>query len=427
MSYVCSVCGYKAIKPLGKCPNCGEWDTFVKEGEVRRERRLEIRKLKDVELGEGYRLDTGISVLNAVLGGGLFKGSVVLLGGKPGVGKSTLFLQVADHISRSGYKVLLVSAEESVYQVRQRAERLRVGLDIDITEEPNVDVILENAGNYDVICVDSIQAVYTKDLSSPPGSVSQVKFCADKLFKFAKEKGISILMSGHITKGGVIAGPKTLEHIVDVVLYMEGDRGNILRILRAEKNRFGPTEEVGFLTMGENGLSPIEDPSLYFYKPPEVPRVGISYTVITKGSVPIVLEIQSLVHYSSYPIPIRHSVGYDPKRLAIILALLEKVLNFKFAKMDVYINVGGGIKVDDPSADMAVCAAIISSAKNIPLDNMGLFIGEISLTGDFRAPINLDLKEREGQKLGFKRLYSPSGGKFLNLIKVSNLKDLAIF
>ncbi len=427
MSFVCSVCGYKVVKPLGRCPNCGEWDTFVKEGEFKEKKRAGIKKLGEVELGEGFRIDTGISVLNAVLGGGIFKGSVILLGGKPGVGKSTLFLQIADNLNRLGYRVLLVSAEESVYQVRQRADRLKVGLEIDITDESNLDAILEIADNYDFIFVDSIQAVYTEDLNSPAGSISQVKMCADKLFKFSKEHGISVFMSGHITKGGIIAGPKTLEHIVDVVLYLEGDRGSILRMIRVEKNRFGPTDEVGFLTMEERGLFPVEDASLYFYKPPEIPKVGLSYTVIVKGNIPIVLEIQSLVHYSFYPLPIRHSVGYDPKRLAIILALLEKILNFKFAKMDVYINVGGGIKVDDPSADMAVCAAIISSAKNVPLDNLGLFVGEISLTGDFRAPINLDIREREGQKLGFKRIYSPLGGKYLDLVKIGKLGDLAIF
>ena len=427
MSYVCSVCGYKAIKPLGKCPNCGEWDTFVREGEFKGKRKFEVKKLKDVELGEGFRIDTGISILNSVLGGGIFKGSVILLGGKPGVGKSTLFLQIANYLSRMGYRVLFVSAEESVYQVRQRAERLKVDSDIDITEEANLDTVLENAGNYDVLFVDSIQAVYTEDISSPPGSISQVRFCADKLFKFAKERGVSILISGHITKSGIIAGPKTLEHTVDVVLYLEGDKGGMLRMLRAEKNRFGPTDEVGFFTMEERGLFPVEDPSLYFYKPPEIPKVGLSYTVMMKGNVPIVLEIQSLVHYSYYPVPTRHSVGYDPRRLAIILALLEKVLNFKFAKMDVYVNVGGGIKVDDPFADMAVCAAIISSAKNIPFDNLGLFVGEISLTGDFRAPVNLEVREREGQRLGFKRLYSPAGGKFLELVKVGSLRDLTIF
>jgi DNA repair protein RadA/Sms len=317
MSYVCSVCGYKAIKPLGKCPNCGEWDTFIREGEFKGKRKLEVKKLKDVELGEGFRIDTGISILNSVLGGGIFKGSVILLGGKPGVGKSTLFLQIAHYLSRRGYRVLFVSAEESVYQVRQRAERLKVDSDIDITEEANLDTVLENAGNYDVLFVDSIQAVYTEDISSPPGSISQVRFCADNLFKFAKERGISILISGHITKSGIIAGPKTLEHTVDVVLYLEGDKGGILRMLRAEKNRFGPTDEVGFFTMEERGLFPVEDPSLYFYKPPQVPKVGLSYTVMMKGNVPIVLEIQSLVHYSYYPVPTRHSVGYDPKRLAM--------------------------------------------------------------------------------------------------------------
>ncbi len=413
-----------SLKPLGKCPNCGEWDTFVEEGKKEIGGKLKVIKLKDVKVKENLRINTGIEGVNRVLGGGLVKGSVVLLGGSPGVGKSTLFLQIANNLHDYGYKVLLVSAEESVYQVKQRAERLNINLDVEITEETNIDYVLNGAEDYDVIFVDSVQAVYTSDLNSPPGSISQVRFCADKLFKFSKTTNTTVLLSGHITKSGVIAGPKTLEHLVDVVLYLEGEKGNMLRILRAEKNRFGPTDEMAFFVMEEAGLVPIEDPSKYFYTPSDIPKIGVAYTITIKGNIPMVLEVQALVHNTFYPVPLRHSVGYDPKRLAIVLALLEKLLNYKFAKTDIYINIGGGIKTDDSFIDMAVCSSIISSLRNIPLDNAGIFIGEISLTGEFKSPINLEVRENEGKRLGFKRLYSPKPGRTLEWFEVKNLKDL---
>ncbi len=255
--------------------------------------------------------------------------------------------------------------------------------------------------------MDSIQAVYTEDVNSPPGSVSQVRFCTDRLFRFAKERNVSVFLSGHITKTGSVAGPKALEHIVDVVLYLEGERTSGLRVLRAYKNRFGPADEVAFFKMEERGLAPIEDPAVFFASPGERPKVGVAYGSTVKGSLRIVVEIQSLVNFTYYPVPVRHSVGYEHKRLAIVLAILEKILKLKLGKMDVYLKVEGGLSVEDPYADMAVMASVISSLKGIPLDNEAVFVGEISLSGDFKSPPDLDLRVAEAKRLGFKRVYAP--------------------
>jgi len=428
--YVCSVCGYKSLRFMGRCPECGEWETMIEEDDkkLKKFEPLEISKLSDVRGYNKERLSTGISEVDRVLGGGILKGSVILLGGSPGVGKSTLFLQIAGKLRDQGYKVLLVSSEESVMQVKQRADRLNINQDIDITDEENLDKILQNLSkDYDVIFFDSIQALYTENLNSPAGSISQVRFCADKIFRFAKEKDVSVWISGHITKSGIIAGPKTLEHIVDVVLYLEGDKISSLRTLRCEKNRFGPVDEIAFLIMDEDGLKPINDPSYYFVSPSKIPKVGVAYTVITKGSLPVVIEVQTLVHPTFYPMPLRYSVGYDQKKLAIILALLEKKLGYRLARMDIYLNLSGNLKSDDPSMDMAVCASLISSIRNIPLDNSGVFIGEISLTGEFKKPLNFNILESEAKRVGFKRMYSPIQAEHLDWIKIEDISELAKF
>jgi len=426
---VCSVCGYRSLKYLGRCPNCGEWNTFIEKGkrEDGRKTELQVKRLKDLEIPDLIRTKTDMEGVDNVLGGGLVKGSVILLAGSPGVGKSTLFLQIADRVSRHGEKVLIVSAEESALQVRQRAERMGITGDILVVEEENLDEVIEGLPTVSLLLIDSIQAVYTETLNSPAGSVSQVRFCADRLFRLAKRKRITVMMSGHITKTGHVAGPKTLEHIVDVVLYMEGERGSPLRILRSHKNRFGPTDEVAFFQMGERGLEAIDDPSLFFASPGDVAKVGVSYSVIGKGSLRLAVEIQSLVHHTYYPIPMRHSVGYDLRRLAIILALFEKKLNLRLGKRDVYLNVSGGLRVEEPYSDMAVAMALLSSIRNLPADNSGAFVGEISLSGEFRAPPDLPLRANEVRRLGFKRLYAPTKRKFsgLEVVPIFDLKDLS--
>jgi len=428
--FVCSVCGYRSLKYFGRCPNCGEWGTMVAEKERRERRkgaRLSVVRLGEVEEGRFVRFPTGTEGLDRVLGGGIVSGSVVLLAGSPGVGKSTLFLQVAAHLVKEGREVLLVSAEESAVQVKHRARRMGVPDDIMVAEGENLDGILSSVPEgTDVLMIDSIQSVYTEDLNSPAGSVSQVRFCADRLFRFAKERGVAVLMSGHVTKAGNVAGPKTLEHVVDVVLYLEGDRGSLLRMLRAHKNRFGPTDEVAFFQMTERGLIPIEDPTLFFASPGEWAKVGVAYGVITKGSVRLVLEVQSLTHYSYYPVPVRYSVGYDPKRLAIVLALIEKRIGVKIGKKDVYLNVSGGFRIDEPYGDMAVAASLLSSLKNLPLDNAGVFIGEVSLSGEFRPPPDLSLRVVEARRLGFRRVYVPTEKRFegVETVPVMDIKGL---
>ncbi len=424
--YVCSVCGYKSIKYYGRCPECGEWNTLMEQvvKSKTKGKDLRILKLGEVDRYGGERYGTGFGDVDRVLGGGILRGSVILLGGSPGVGKSTLFLQVAKHLFKLGLKVLIISAEESILQVKHRAERLGIFSDLDITDEENLDAVLENIRSYDVVFVDSIQAVYTESVGSPAGSISQVRFCTDKIFRLAKNNDITVLIAGHITKSGVIAGPKALEHIVDVVLYLEGERTSPLRILRSEKNRFGPTNETAFLIMTDRGLKPVDEPSTYFISPSSVPQVGVAYTVITKGSLPVVLEVQSLIHPSFYPVPLRYSVGYDQKKLAIVLALIERKLGIKLSKSNIYLNISGALRSDDTFMDMAVCASIISSVRNIPLDNSGIFVGEISLTGNFKPPANVDLRESEAKRVGFKRLYSPAGKGIIEHIPVRSLTDL---
>jgi len=388
---------------------------------------LAVRRLKEISTEGFERVPTGIEGLDRVLGGGMVSGSVILLAGSPGVGKSTLFLQVADGFVKRGKKPLLLAAEESAAQVGQRARRMGVSPEILITEGESIDALLSGIPeDTDLLLVDSIQAVYTEDLNSPAGSVSQVRFCADRLFRLAKERGITVMMSGHITKAGHVAGPKTLEHIVDVVLYLEGERSSPLRVLRASKNRFGPADEVAFFQMTSAGMLPIDDPSLFFASPSKEARVGVAYGVVSKGSVKLVVEVQSLVHYSYYPVPVRYSVGYDPKRLAIVLALIEKRLNLKLGKRDVYLNVSGGLRIDEPYGDMAVAASLLSSLKNVPADNAGVFIGEVSLSGEFRAPPDLSLRANEARRLGFKRIYAPTSERYegVETISVFNLREL---
>ena len=429
--FVCSVCGYRSLKYFGRCPNCGEWGTMKPEEEVERKGKVKekvpIVRLEEVEEGKFVRFSTGTEGLDRVLGGGIVSGSVILLSGNPGVGKSTLFLQVAGHLVREGRRVLLVSAEESAVQVKHRAKRMGIPGEVLVAEGENLDRLLSSVPKgIDVLMVDSIQSIYTEDLNSPAGSISQVRFCADRLFRFAKERGVAVLMSGHVTKTGNVAGPKALEHVVDVVLYLEGERGSPLRMLRAHKNRFGPTDEVAFFQMTERGLIPIEDPTLFFASPGKWAKVGVAYGVITKGSVRLVVEVQSLIHYSYYPVPVRYSVGYDPKRLAIILALIEKRLDIKVGKRDVYLNVSGGFKIDEPYGDMAVAASLLSSLRNAPLDNAGVFIGEISLSGDFRSPPDLPLRVGEARRLGFRRVYAPTDRQFegITLVPVKDIKAL---
>ncbi|MEO0159451.1 MAG: DNA repair protein RadA [candidate division WOR-3 bacterium] len=396
--YICSNCGYKSLKWIGRCPNCQEWETFVKEDEsVKNYEKVEIKKLKNLEYIREERLISNISEFDRVLGGGILKGSLILIGGDPGVGKSTLALQIG-----SKFKSLYISAEESLNQIILRAKRIGIESEnLYITHSQNLDSIINSLNSsFDLIIIDSIQTIYSEEVPSSIGSISQIRTCAYKLLKLAKEKNVAILIIAHITKEGEISGPKLLEHIVDVVLYLETNETN-LRILRSYKNRFGPTNEIGIFEMTEMGLKEVNKPEDYFISEINYAKPSIARSIILEGLRPLIVEVQSLIIKTFYPTPIRNSVGYDIRRLNMLLAIMEKYLNIKLRNYDVHINIVGGIKVLDQALDLAVALSIISGLKNFPLNPKLVYIGEIGLTGDVHKVFMMDLRENEAQRLGF--------------------------
>jgi DNA repair protein RadA/Sms len=396
--YICSNCGYKSLKWIGRCPNCQEWETFIKEDEsVKNYEKVEIKKLKNLEYIREERLISNISEFDRVLGGGILKGSLILIGGDPGVGKSTLALQIG-----SKFKSLYISAEESLNQIILRAKRIGIESEnLYITHSQNLDSIINSLNNsFDLIIIDSIQTIYSEEVPSSIGSISQIRTCAYKLLKLAKEKNVAILIIAHITKEGEISGPKLLEHIVDVVLYLETNETN-LRILRSYKNRFGPTNEIGIFEMTEMGLKEVNKPEDYFISEINYAKPSIARSIILEGLRPLIVEVQSLIIKTFYPTPIRNSVGYDIRRLNMLLAIMEKYLNIKLRNYDVHINIVGGIKVLDQALDLAVALSIISGLKNFPLNPKLVYIGEIGLTGDVHKVFMMDLRENEAQRLGF--------------------------
>ncbi len=388
------------MKWLGRCPNCQEWETFFKESdlELRKQyEKIEIKRLKDLDYIREERLVSNISEFDRVLGGGILGGSLILLGGDPGVGKSTIALQIA-----SKFKSLYLSSEESQNQIISRARRIGIkGDNIYIVSASNLDKVLNSINeNFDFLVIDSIQTIYSDDVPSSVGSVSQIRTCAYKLLKFAKKHNTSVLIIAHITKEGEISGPKLLEHIVDVVLYMETNEAS-LRILRSYKNRFGPTNEIGIFEMSERGLREVNKIEDYFLSDINYAKSSIARSVVVEGMRPIVVEVQSLIIRTFYPSPIRNSTGYDLKRLNMILAVIEKYLNIKLRNYDVHVNVVGGIKVLDQALDLAVALSIISGYKNFPLNPKLVYIGEIGLTGDVHNVYLMDLRKSEAKRLGF--------------------------
>ncbi len=403
--FECIECGYKSAKWMGKCPACGSWDSFV---EITEEKKAavsktpsKILKFDEIEKEEIERFSSGDSELDLVLGGGIVPGSLVLIGGSPGVGKSTLMLKLAGNINK---KVLYVAGEESPGQIKIRAQRLGIkNKDLFIMPEIVVENIINEIKNYDLVIIDSIQTIYSEKLQSAPGSVSQVREATFELMRAAKENKIPIFIIGHITKEGSIAGPRVLEHMVDTVLYFEGEASRELRILRAFKNRFGSTSEIGIFEMTKQGLISAKNKS--FFSKKALP--GSAITVILEGTRPIVLEVQALVS-ESYGVPKRSATGFDLPRLNMILALLEKKLNLPFNQYDVFINVTGGIKINEPAADLAIIAAIVSSFRNRPISKESVFIGEVSLVGDIREVPGLEQRLKEAANLGFKRAIVPT-------------------
>ncbi len=405
--FECCECGYKSAKWMGKCPACGSWESFIEIKEEKTSTKTsstpsKVLKFDEIEKEEIEKFSSNDSELDLVLGGGIVPGSLVLIGGSPGVGKSTLMLKLAGNINK---KVLYVAGEESPGQIKLRAQRLGIkNKNLFLMPEIVVENIIEEIKKgYDLVIIDSIQTIYSQEIQSAPGSVSQVREATFELMRIAKENKIPIFIIGHITKEGSIAGPRVLEHMVDTVLYFEGEASRELRILRAFKNRFGSTSEIGIFEMTKQGLVSAKNKN--FFSKKALP--GSAITVILEGSRPIVLEVQALVS-ESYGVPKRSVTGFDLPRLNMILALLEKKLNLPFNQYDVFVNVTGGIKINEPAADLAIIAAITSSFRNRPISKETVFLGEVSLVGDIRDVPGLEQRLKEAANLGFKKAIVPT-------------------
>ncbi|MGI6151834.1 MAG: DNA repair protein RadA, partial [Christensenellales bacterium] len=394
IGFVCAECGYETGKWMGKCPACGNWNTLTEVEKVPKEATATPKKiaaeselLKDVKADNARRWKTGMAELDRVLGGGLVRGGTVLLGGDPGIGKSTLLLQVCDELSKHA-TVLYATGEESAAQIRLRAQRLGVvGKHLYVLAENALEGVLDRAKelNCTALVVDSIQTVYSGALSTAAGSVSQIRQATASLTRLAKDAGVTVIIVGHVTKEGAIAGPKLLEHLVDTVLYFEGDRADSFRILRAVKNRYGSTNEIGVFSMGERGMAEIEDPSALFLPDREKSVPGCAPMCVIEGSRPVMVELQALVTKTVFGMPRRMAAGLDYNRLALLIAVLEKKLGLAFGDQDAFVNIVGGLKVDDRAADLAVVCALCSSLRNLPLPAGCAVLGEIGLTGEVRA------------------------------------------
>ncbi len=410
--YVCTECDYQSPKLLGRCPNCKQWNTFVEETyekpvEVKMKRSSiisdseEAIRFDELEMPEYIRASTGISELDRVLGGGIVNGSVILLAGEPGIGKSTLLMQICAKIPS---KILYVSGEESKGQLKLRSERLGIGdTDTFVMTETNVDTIIKQTDKIepDVIIIDSIQTMFDPSNASIPGSINQVKECAVKFIAKAKSQGISIILVGHVNKEGIIAGPKVLEHMVDAVLYFEGERMQSYRIIRAIKNRYGSTNEIGVFEMTDTGLCEVPNPSEMLLSGRPEGVSGSCAVCIMEGTRPIIAEIQALATPTSFQQPRRTANGLDYNRVCLIIAILEKRLGLKFSSCDIYLNVVGGLKLDDPSVDLAIALALISSIKDIPVPANVLAMGELGLAGECRSISDIQKRVSESYRLGF--------------------------
>lgn len=419
--YFCSSCGHESPKWLGKCPTCGEWNTFVEEKVATKQTRGSGKqglvkstrpvRLSEIESMNEPRIPLPSKELNRVLGGGLVAGSLTLIGGEPGIGKSTLLLQ--NILSIRNKTILYVSGEESANQLKLRADRLgKISDNTFILCETSLEGIftqIENV-NPQLVVVDSIQTIATSDIESAAGSVSQVRECAAALLRYAKESGVPVILVGHINKDGAIAGPKVLEHIVDTVLQFEGDRQYLYRIVRAIKNRFGSTNEIGIYEMVTRGLKEVTNPSeMLLSENRDEEMSGITIGVTTEGVRPFLVEIQALVSTAAYGTPQRSVTGFDQRRLNMLLAVLEKRARFRLAQKDVFLNVAGGLKIQDPAMDLAVVAAIMSSNFDVSIPRTTAFIGEVGLSGEIRTVTRVDVRVAEVAKLGFTRVFVPKG------------------
>ena len=419
--YFCSQCGHESPKWMGRCPSCGEWSTFVEEV-VRKDaaskpedtrsftnQKSEPLTLRDIRAEEEPRIDTRDAELNRVLGGGLVPASVVLIGGEPGIGKSTLVLQTA--LKLKGLPILYVSGEESARQLKLRAER--IGLENDdcwIVCETDLDEIFRHVKSLSprLLIIDSIQTVYSDALDSAPGSLSQVRECASLLLKFAKQSGTPVVLMGHITKEGSIAGPKVLEHIVDAVLQFEGDQHYMYRVLRAIKNRFGSTAELGIYEMNQSGLREVSNPSELLLTQNHEGLSGVAIAAAIEGIRPFLIETQALVSSAAYGTPQRSATGFDIRRMNMLLAVLEKRAGFKLTQKDVFLNIAGGLRVSDPGMDLSVITAVLSSSLDMTVDPDTCLCGEVGLSGEIRPVHRVEQRVQEAEKLGFSRILIPS-------------------
>jgi len=440
--YVCQNCGYETAGYLGKCPECGSWGSFIEEVEssvLKKTSMPEIldanppMKLSEIEMNSELRFSTNISEFDRVLGGGIVQGSIILIAGDPGIGKSTILLQSSGELCNQNKKVLYVSAEESAGQVKLRAERLGVISDnLYIYPQTNLELIKKHIEDVkpDLVVVDSIQAIYTTTIQSSAGSVSQIRECCNSLMQIAKTQNVSIIVIGHVTKEGNIAGPKVLEHMVDTVIQFEGDKYKSYRILRSIKNRFGNTSEVGIFEMSGTGLKEVVNPSALFLKEyNQTQTPGSTIIVAGEGTRPLLVEIQALVGTTPYPTPRRVANGVDTGRLLQILAVLEKRIGLNLSKQDVYVNVIGGIDVNEPAADLGIALAIVTCVRDVVFDIHTAIVGELGLSGEIRAVNHIEKRINEAQKLGFKRIIIPDANdvqeKFdgIEIVKVKRILE----
>jgi DNA repair protein RadA/Sms len=433
--FCCQTCGYQTPKWMGKCPDCGTWDSIVEERPTTGSFQVPMRALSQsqtapvaidsIELEKEDRLLTFINEFDRVLGGGLVPGTLVLIGGDPGIGKSTLMLQALFGLANHGHKVLYVSGEESIRQIRLRSKRLAtISPGLLVLSEVEVDAILATFESVQpkVLVIDSIQTMYNADLSSAPGSVSQVRESAVRLMLMAKRTGIPTLLVGHVTKDGAIAGPKLLEHMVDTVLYFEGDRNHMFRILRAVKNRFGSTNEIGVFEMKDKGLEEVANPSAVFLSERPANAPGSVVTASMEGTRPILVELQALAGSTSFGTPRRTILGLDPNRVALLAAVMEKQLGMHLMGYDIFMNVAGGVKVSEPAVDMAIVSAIASSFLDKPISDSTVVLGEVGLTGEIRAIGQVDTRIAESKKMGFRRCLVPNS----NLKRIPDIDGIEI-
>ncbi len=433
--FCCQACGYKTPKWMGKCPDCGQWHSFIEEiqaakpGQRPRKGLSSIQPtpvpIDSIEFEQDDRILTGIKEFDRVLGGGLVPGTLVLIGGDPGIGKSTVMLQALYGLAQKGLKALYVSGEESIQQIRIRSQRLStISSKLLVVSEIDVESILMMAESTqpEVMVIDSIQTMFNSDLTSAPGSVTQVRESTVQLMIMAKRTGISIFLVGHVTKDGAIAGPRLLEHMVDTVLYFEGDRNHVFRILRTVKNRFGSTNEIGVFEMNENGLNEVANPSALFLAERHESAPGSIVTASMEGTRPILVELQALASSTSFGTPRRTILGIDHNRVALLAAVMEKKLGMHLMGHDIFINVAGGVKIDEPAVDLGIVSAIASSFLDRPIQTDTMVLGEVGLTGEVRAISHVETRVAEGKKMGFNRCLVPQS----NLKRMGKIKGIKL-